>query len=113
MKSVQGWKNNIKTFRAVPDNSLIFEFCKSGNIAGVRSLLSRGEGSPLDTNSLGWTPLHIPHLGNHDTYPEANKALLKFASWCCNIELYKLVLKAGADKEALTYDFPGGNYEVW
>lgn len=39
--------------------------------------------------------------------------LLKFASWSCNIELCKLLLEAGADKEALTYDFPGGNYEVW
>lgn len=59
MKSVQGWKNNVRTFRAVPDNSLIFEFSKSGNTTGVRSLLSRGEGSPWDTNSLGWTPLHV------------------------------------------------------
>lgn len=58
-KSVQGWKNSMRTFRAVPDNSLIFEFCKSGNTMGVRSLLSRGEASPWDTNSLGWTPLHV------------------------------------------------------
>jgi hypothetical protein len=58
-KSIHGWKNNIRTFRAVPDNSLIFDFCKTGNTMGVKSLLARGDASPWDTNSLGWTPLHV------------------------------------------------------
>lgn len=58
-KSTQGWKNSIRTFRAVSDNSLIFEFCKSENTMGVKTLLSRGEASAWDTNSLGWTPLHV------------------------------------------------------
>ncbi|RDW57721.1 hypothetical protein BP5796_12522 [Coleophoma crateriformis] len=101
--TMHGWKNNIRTFRAVMDDSLIFEFCKTGNITGVRSLLSRGEASPWDTDSQGWTPLHCTSL--------TNWWITNFASWTCNPTLCKLLLEAGADKTALTYDCIGGNYE--
>jgi hypothetical protein len=60
--SLHGWKNLINTFRAVPDNSAIFEFCRMGNIAGARTLLASGQASPIDTDSLGWTPLHVRYL---------------------------------------------------
>lgn len=53
------WKNTFRTFRTVPDNAHIFEFCRNGNISAVRTLLKRGEASPWDTDSKGWTPLHV------------------------------------------------------
>lgn len=62
VKAAQGWKYQLSTFRAVPDNSLIFEFCEDGNLEGVRSLLARREASPWDVNSLGGTPLHVSCL---------------------------------------------------
>ena len=43
----------------VPDAALIFEFCQEGNMAGARSLLSRGEASVRDIDSLGRTPLYV------------------------------------------------------
>ena len=55
----QGWKNSLKTFCPVPDDALIFEFCRQGNVPGVRSLLSGGHASIRDTNSQGYTPLHV------------------------------------------------------
>ncbi len=58
-KSYWGWKNTLNTFSAVPDDSLIFDFCKTGNIGGVQTLLTRGKASVRDTNSQGWTPLHV------------------------------------------------------
>ncbi|KAF2500369.1 hypothetical protein BU16DRAFT_556839 [Lophium mytilinum] len=81
-----------RTFHAVPDNALIFEFCKQGNLMAVNSLLVNGQASPWDTNSKGWTPLH-------------------FASWNCDLALMKTLVRAGADRTALTFDFPSGNYE--
>jgi hypothetical protein len=53
------WKNTLQTFQAVPDDSLVFEFCEQGNLMAVNSLLRSGRASPWDTNSKGWTPLHV------------------------------------------------------
>lgn len=61
-RSIQGWKNTLRPFSAVPDDALIFAFCKDGNIDGVRTLLLRGEASVWDRDSLGETPLHVSVL---------------------------------------------------
>jgi len=60
--STQGWKNTMKTFCPVPDDALIFEFSKEGNLPAVRSLLSGGHASVGDTDSRGCTPLHVSRL---------------------------------------------------
>ena len=57
--STQGWKNTIKTFRPISDDALIFEYCKQGDVSGVRFLLSEGHASVRDTDSQGYTPLHV------------------------------------------------------
>lgn len=57
--STHGWKNTLQTFCPVPDNALIFDFCRQGNVPAVRSLLSGGHASVRDTNSQGYTPLHV------------------------------------------------------
>ncbi len=57
--STQGWKASLKAFCPVPDDALIFDFCKEGNISAVKSLLSRGHASVRDTDSAGYTPLHV------------------------------------------------------
>lgn len=63
-RSIRGWKNNLNSFRAVPDDALIFELCREGIIDGVRSVLARGEASPRDRDSCGWTPLHVSKIPN-------------------------------------------------
>ena len=57
--STQGWKATLKSFCPVPDDALIFEFWKQGNISAVRGLLSEGYASVRDTDSQGYTPLHV------------------------------------------------------
>ena len=59
LSSTRGWKNTLKPFCLVPDDALIFIFCNQGNIPAVTSLLSRGHASVKDTNSWGFTPLHV------------------------------------------------------
>ena len=49
----------IRPIRAVPDNALIFDFCRRGNISAVQTMLQRGDASTGDTSSKGWTPLHV------------------------------------------------------
>ena len=57
--STQGWKNALKPFCPVLDDSLIFEFCRQGNVPAVKHLLSKGHASVRDTDSRGYTPLHV------------------------------------------------------
>ncbi len=45
-----------------PDAALIFDFCQSGNIDGVRTLFSKGLASVRDVNSEGATPLHVSRV---------------------------------------------------
>lgn len=59
------WKHVFRTFHAVPDNALVFDLCKEGNLQAVRSLFKRGEASAWDTNSYGWTPLHVRYSAIH------------------------------------------------
>ncbi|MCJ1439072.1 hypothetical protein MMC27_008463 [Xylographa pallens] len=73
----QGLTFALNPFRPVPDDALIFDFCRTGNIDGVRRLLIRGEASAQDTNSLGQTPLHMAASG-------------------CQVELCRLLIDAGA-----------------
>ena len=63
--SVRGWKSNLSTFRPVPDDALIFEFCKKGNLPAVRSLLSKGYASVTDSDTMGRTALHVSRT-SHD-----------------------------------------------
>lgn len=57
--STSGWKFTIQPFRAVAEDSLIFEFCREGNVEGVRTLFKRGEASPWDRDPAGQTPLWV------------------------------------------------------
>lgn len=69
-RSIQGWKQKLESYRAVPDDSAIFRHCYKGDLGAVRSLFSSGMASPLDTNSYGWTPLHVCDL--HPLHPYLN-----------------------------------------
>ncbi|KAF1992431.1 hypothetical protein K402DRAFT_388083 [Aulographum hederae CBS 113979] len=43
----------LETFRVVPKNPLIFEFCKSGNVHGMELLIARGKASMMDVDPEG------------------------------------------------------------
>jgi hypothetical protein len=58
-RSTSGWKYSIQPFRSVPEEAIIFEFCREGNVAAVRTLFNRGEASPWDRDHLGRTPLWV------------------------------------------------------
>lgn len=55
----RGWQYSFQPFRAVPESALIFQFCREGNLSGVRTLLSRRDASPYDRDPLGRTPLWV------------------------------------------------------
>ena len=70
--STKGWQFAFNPVRAVPDSSLIFDFCKTGNIEGVKLLIARGDASVRDASPKGWTPLHVsrdlPQFSEPRTY---------------------------------------------
>lgn len=54
----------FQIYNSRPGGALIFEFCSSGNVDGVKSLITRKDASPFDIDSDGWTPLHVRSLSN-------------------------------------------------
>ena len=57
--SKYGWQFGFNPIRAVPDNSLIFELCRTGQVRAVELLIQRGDASIHDTSSKGWMPLQV------------------------------------------------------
>ena len=57
-----GLNLSLNTYRAVPDDSFIFELCRVGNIEAVGKLIESGKASVWDTNSKGWTPFHVSSI---------------------------------------------------
>lgn len=45
--------------RAVPEDSLIYELCRTGQTRAVEYLLEKGLASVVDTSPKGWKPLHV------------------------------------------------------
>lgn len=55
----QGWKQSLNSYRAVPDDAIIFSFCRDETISAVGKLIQAGQASVWDTDSGGRTPLHV------------------------------------------------------
>jgi hypothetical protein len=53
------WQYSVRSIHVVPDDSLVFKFCATGNINAVRELFKRGEASVSDVDTEGRTPLHV------------------------------------------------------
>ncbi len=62
--STKGWQNSLNSIHLVPDDALIFDFCRQGNLLAVRKLLSERLASVRDTDSKGYTPLHVSNYGH-------------------------------------------------
>ena len=102
--SIRGWKYTLETFRPVPDSALIFRLCKSGNVTAVRKLLAEGNASVKDTDSFGYTPLHVSAL--LFMLPWVRQKIdrwTKFAARSHHLELCKFLKGAGADTHAITH----------
>jgi len=54
-----GWRFNVEAVRAMPENSLLFDLCRMGDVQAVKLMLARGDASVKDTSPKGWTPLHV------------------------------------------------------
>ncbi|KAJ9609961.1 hypothetical protein H2200_006291 [Cladophialophora chaetospira] len=52
-----GWTLHLHTYNCIPANSPIFNYCRKGNLAGVRRLIESGRASPLDVYGSNWTLL--------------------------------------------------------
>jgi hypothetical protein len=60
----RSWVFNCKltVTRAVPEDSLIFELCRSGQTRAVEVLFRKGLASVGDTSPKGWKPLHVSDI---------------------------------------------------
>jgi hypothetical protein len=57
----QSWLFNcrITVINALPEDSLIFELCRTGQTRAVQTLFEKGLASVVDTSPKGWKPLHV------------------------------------------------------
>ena len=94
--SVRGWKGSLNTFCAVPDDSLIFDLSRDGNLSAIRALFSRGLASVRDTNSYGKTPLHV-NTSNLELVGVSDLHF-QFAAESHHPELCRFLISAGAEK---------------
>jgi hypothetical protein len=60
----QSWLFNcrITVTCALPEDSLIFELCRTGQTRAVQTLFDKGLASVVDTSPKGWKPLHVSIL---------------------------------------------------
>lgn len=57
------WKYSFRTFRYIPKDSLVVDFCQQGDLANVQKMFAKGLASPFDrvrTDVDGdWSLLHV------------------------------------------------------
>ncbi|KAH0848295.1 hypothetical protein FOPE_02203 [Fonsecaea pedrosoi] len=112
-----GWSIYLRTFNHVPDTSLIFRYCRSGNLEGVRRLIESGKATLLDatygsgfTGDDRWRTLVEDAAENgqvevckwllsQTTYPDHGRRLSHALSWYSLVndgatgEMYRLFLQ--------------------
>lgn len=112
----------LDVVRSVPDDAVIFDLCREGNLGCVQALLSEGQASAKDVDSQGRTPLYVSLTFCFDFYvmlyrlfhkrrsifalitlPCPDK-IYQFAAESCHVELCKLLIRYGADRDSRIYD---------
>ncbi|KAG4442550.1 hypothetical protein IFR05_001962 [Cadophora sp. M221] len=83
-RSTNGWQFTIQPFIAVPEDAPIFRYCRLGDVAAVRTLLSSGYASLRDRDPTGKTPLW-------------------YASESLQVEVADFLLEQGADAHAVDW----------
>lgn len=53
------WTLNLRPWQVVSPDSMLFEFCREGDLRNVQRLFSKGLASPFDVTSDGDTALHV------------------------------------------------------
>ena len=61
------WQYSFRTFRYIPEDSLIVGFCREGDIANVQRMFDKGLASPFDRvwyddEEEDWSLLHVSHV---------------------------------------------------
>ncbi|KAH9213324.1 hypothetical protein DL95DRAFT_447176 [Leptodontidium sp. 2 PMI_412] len=84
-RSTDGWQFTIQPFNAVPEDAPIFRYCRLGDVAAVKTLLSSGYASLRDRDPKGRTPLW-------------------YASGSLQVEVADFLLEQGADAHAVDWE---------
>ena len=68
-----GWKQSLRTFRYISDDSMIVHFCCDGDVANVQRMFEKGLASPFDRVyyedewvSEDWSLLHVSITPYHN-----------------------------------------------
>ena len=67
--STSGWQSSLRALHVVPEDALIFDFYRDGNLGAVRTLCERGLALVNDIDSRGRTPLYVSRSSFYLTEP--------------------------------------------
>ncbi|KAF6231114.1 hypothetical protein HO173_010614 [Letharia columbiana] len=79
------WKENLRTFRYVPQDSLIVDFCVEGDLANVQRMFDKRMASPFDRVDRGF---------------RGDWSLLHFAIANCHTQLCKFLIECGLGRSS-------------
>lgn len=54
----------LDVVRSVPDDAVIFNLCREGDLESVQALLNKGQASVKDVDSQGRTPLYVSSISS-------------------------------------------------
>ncbi|KAI9835263.1 MAG: hypothetical protein M1819_002407 [Sarea resinae] len=81
------WTRELRTFRYIPEDSRIVEYCKTGDIDNVQKMFDWGLASPFDR-------VHRK-LWGYDSNPDDDYTLLHYATEGRHVQLCKLLIRLG------------------
>jgi hypothetical protein len=90
------WTFNLRPWQVVSPDSMVFDFCREGDLRNVQRLFSKGLASPFDVTPDGDTALHVCVSLSRLT-PRRMLTILQFAAFSGNPELVAFLLYNGAD----------------
>ena len=60
----RSWQHSFRTFRYIPEDSLMIDFCREGDVANVQRMFNKGLASPFDRvakEDEDWSLLHVSY----------------------------------------------------
>lgn len=58
------WQRSFRTFRYVPEDALIVDLCKEGDLANVQKMFEKGLASPFDRVAFKGGDFSLLHVSN-------------------------------------------------
>jgi hypothetical protein len=81
-RSYRGWDQCLRSYKIVPNESMVFQYSMEGNIDRLQQLFESGQASPFEVDYAGMTPLHVSLCSGHHAYQKLTCSPLSSMQLC-------------------------------